>query len=103
MSCHRFFSDKALENSDTSKKEKALVDTISNFVNTIVQTSMSKLELEKTSCHPSPSWGRAVAGLGGVLLPLSLSTATLLSHFRPKTGNSADKDQTRFWPLLQGR
>ena len=43
-------------------------------------------------------WGR-----GGVLLPLSLSTATLLSHFRPKTGNSADKDQTQFWPLLQGR
>ena len=43
-------------------------------------------------------WGR-----GGVLLPLSLYTATLLSHFRPKTGNSADKDQTQFWPLLQGR
>ena len=59
MSCHRFFSAKALENSDTSKKEKALVDTISNFVNTIVQTLMSKLELEKTSCHLSPGWGWA--------------------------------------------
>ena len=77
--------------------EKALVGTISYFVNIILQTLMSKLE--KTSCHPSPSWGWA----GGVLLPLSLSTATLLSHFRPKTGNSTDKDQTQFWPLLQGR
>ena len=35
--------------------DKALVGTMSNFVNIIVQTSMSKLE--KTSCHPSPSWG----------------------------------------------